>query len=58
MPTSDVLPPDDVVVALKMFAVGLLLGDVDKVNGRRDVDVLNKVMSKSTCVIFSKMIIS
>ena len=64
MPTSDVLLPDDIGVALKLFAVGRLLDDdVDKINGLTDVVLdpppqfsMSKVMSKSTCVIFSKMI--
>ena len=42
VPTSDVvLLPDDVGVALMMFAIVLLVNDVDRVNGQDDADELN-----------------
>ena len=39
--TFDVLLPDDVGSILRMFAIVLLIDDVDKVNGQNDVDVLD-----------------
>ena len=41
LPSSDVLLSDEVGVVLKMFAIVLLLDDVDKVNGQSDVEVLD-----------------
>ena len=42
VPTSDVvLLPDDVGAALMMFAIVLLVNDVERVNGQDDADELN-----------------
>ena len=59
-----VLLPDDVKVVLVAFVVVLLVDDVGKVDGQNNVDVffpqflMSKVMSKSACVIFSRLFFS